>query len=317
LSSKPFPISGLESNPFSTAIDEKGYYHTEANGLIAEELLHGIESRRGFLLLVGERGVGKTSLLLQLLPVLKREKVATSVVLETLTAREDLLPAIAREFGLTIPPSFTLSNVFAVLQQYILDRNAAGKNCVIVVDEAHNLKASALEALRMLAGIKETGGGNAVQILLVGQPEILDRLDQPRLRRLRGLIGTFRKLPPLSRSEVKSYVTFMPANAGARLRPSRTAFCLLWMTTRGNIRLIDLIMERTLHTLAGDSRQKLTARIMLDALKDISSGQVEVARRLRTIRLKLLALACVFILLVAAACAAAIFLPSLLSSHGL
>lgn len=152
-----FEALGLDKNPFSMAADTEGYFHTDATKQILDELAFGILSRKGFLLLTGEVGVGKTSLLYQLLKRLEDERLVTSWIFNTMLNKEELLLAIARDFSLDPPKTANVAQLIEILQAYLVEQNAQNNNCAIIVDEAHNLSLPALEALRMLSNL-EAGG---------------------------------------------------------------------------------------------------------------------------------------------------------------
>lgn len=272
---------GLDHNPFSSAACTTGYFQTMRTKSILEELYYGITSRKGFLVLEGEVGVGKTSLLYQLLAMLEKEKLSTAWVFNTILERKDLLLAIAKDFELPVTDSMSLAHLLEQLNTFFLEQYNQGYNSAIIIDEAHNLGAPALEALRMLSNL-ESEGHKLVQILLVGQPELKQLIDQPNLRQLRSRIGIYLTLDTLSCNDTKRYVDFKLSNAGSELPVSSRAYTLLWHGSRGNTRMINLIMERALYAIMAFGKHMLNTRIMRAALKEIAGYQTDVARALRT-----------------------------------
>lgn len=274
-----FSILKLDANPFSSSACTKGYFHTANTKRILEELHHGIRSRKGFLVLVGEVGVGKTSLLYQFLHSLEGEKLATAWVFNTLLDRKELLLAIARDYDLEADEKTNLARLIEALHRFFLDRYAKGYNCAIIVDEAHNLSPETLEALRMLSNL-EKEGEKLVQILLVGQPELKEKLDQPNLRQLRSRVGIFLTMDPLDREETSRYVQYKLASVGAEIPVTKAAVARLWKATGGNSRMVNLIMERALYGLVANGASDVNRKIMDEALGEIASYQIEVAERL-------------------------------------
>ena len=274
-----YHILGLEGSPFSPATSPYGYFRTEQSAQILQELCFGVASRKGFILLLGEVGVGKTSLLLQLLKELQAVKgLTTAWVFNTAVSRSGLLSAIIADFGLTVPQGAPVAEMIGTLHAHFLKVNASGGNCAIVIDEAHNLSAQALEALRMLSNL-EAGGHKLVQIILAGQPELDERLDRPDLRQLRSRIYIHRTLQPLSKQEAQEYCFFKLSSAKEGIELKKSAFRLLWSASRGNLRMIHLVMDRVLHGLVVHGSRRITAGIMDEALKELAAHQRVIARR--------------------------------------
>ncbi|PTN34884.1 ExeA family protein [Desulfonatronum sp. SC1] len=272
-------ILKLDANPFSPSAFTKGYFHTANTKRILEELHHGINFRKGFLVLVGEVGVGKTSLLYQFLHALEGENLATAWVFNSLLDRKELLLAIARDFGLEADDDLNLARLIELLHRFFLDRSAQGHNCAIIVDEAHNLSLETLEALRMLSNLEQEEK-KLVQILLVGQPELKEKLDRPNLRQLRSRIGIFLTLDPLGKKDTTRYVQYKLASVGAELLVEQAATDRLWQATQGNLRMINLIMERTLYGLVAYNATEINLKIMNEAVTEIAEYQLDVAARL-------------------------------------
>ncbi len=274
-----FESLGLDKNPFSMAADTEGYFHTDATKQILDELAFGILSRKGFLLLSGEVGVGKTSLLYQLLKRLEDENLVTSWIFNTMLNKEELLLAIARDFSLDPPKTANVAQLIEILQTYLVDQNTHNMNCAIIVDEAHNLSLPALEALRMLSNL-EAGGRKLVQILLVGQPELKARLDEPKLRQLRSRITIYRELAPFTPEETERYVNFKLSSASSQFRLAKGPAKAVYQATLGNTRMINLIMERALYAAVAFGDRDLSMRAVKAAVAEIATCQVEVADRL-------------------------------------
>ncbi len=279
-----FQALGLQGNPFSPATSTKGYFHTPATQRILEEIHFGVTHRRGFLLLIGEVGVGKTSLLLQLLDQLHSEtngSLSTAWVFNTVMNRTELLHAIATDFGLTPPQSASFSDLLSLLHDFFLRVSSNGGNCAIIVDEAHNLDGATLESLRLLSNL-ESEERKLVQIVLSGQPELQSRLDQNEFRQLRSRIAISNVLPPLGKKEIKRYVDFKLSSTRSQLALPPRAVPPLWNATWGNVRLINLIMERALHVMYAMGQTRLTPKVVRAGIAEIASFQKDI--RVRAVR---------------------------------
>ena len=273
----PFTRLHIEGNPFSMATGGGAFFHTPATRTILEELLHGILTRKGFLLLMGEVGVGKTSLALQLFSRLEAEPVDLAWVFTTMFSKEDLFRAICHDFGLSPELHWTLLDHQRALQEFFLERYQAGRIPLIVVDEAHNLNFESLEALRLLGNF-EFGGTKLVQVLLIAQPELGDRLQDPSLRQLKSRIAMARTLPELTSQELTDYTHFKLSGAGSNLRLTPWGARILWRATHGNLRLANLVLERALYACMALDATALNRRVMAAAAQEV--GQERGARRL-------------------------------------
>ena len=259
----------LEFNPFSIAINQDSYYETAATRRIMELIVYGAETRKGFLLLSGEVGVGKSSLLLRLLARLKARGMVSAMVVNSLLDKRELLESICADFGLKQRSGLTTSHLLIVLHTFFLHQFKKGRNCVILVDEAHHLGFEALESLRMLANL-ETGGVKLVQVVICGQPELREELQTPRLRQFASRISIAADLPSLTRAETGGYVEFKLAQAGSQIRPSGQALDLLWQASLGNPRTVNLLMERCLYAMVARGRDVIDERIMRAAIQDLA-----------------------------------------------
>ncbi|GAB6057700.1 ExeA family protein [Desulfonatronum parangueonense] len=259
---------GLGFNPFSIAINQDSYYETAATRRIMELIVYGAETRKGFLLLSGEVGVGKSSLLLRLLDRLKSRGMVSAMVVNSLLDKRELLESICADFGLKHRPGLTTSHLLIVLHTFFLHQFKKGRNCVILVDEAHHLGFEALESLRMLANL-ETAGVKLVQVVICGQPELREELQAPRLRQFASRISIAADLPALTRAETHGYVEFKLAQAGSQIRPSAQALELLWRTSQGNPRTVNLLMERCLYAMVARGRDVIDERVMEAAIQDL------------------------------------------------
>ncbi|MGE4299419.1 MAG: AAA family ATPase [Desulfovibrionaceae bacterium] len=307
MSSEVYQALGLQSNPFPAGACSDHYYHTEATRRILEELHYGLLSRKGFLVLIGEVGLGKTSLLLQLLDRLGTENLATAWVFNTALKKDEILHAIARDFGLDVPPSANLSQTIEVLHQFFLENHRQGKNSAIIIDEAHNLDFQSLEMLRMLSNL-ELAGDKLVQILLVGQQELKARLWQQELRQFRSRINIFVEMPHLTRAETAGYVNYKFHTVGSLLQLEGRALDLVHLASQGNLRMINLIMEKTIYAMFSMGLNQVGQQAVSASIEDIAPCQPEIADRLRRNRRSSLMTKSIVALVFTAALATALIL---------
>ncbi len=239
---------GLTSAPFPVSPDAEHFFFTAGIESVVSELLHGLLTRKGFLVLTGEVGLGKTTICRRLLQSLEEQGgVDTSLVIHTLCQGKELLDAINADFGIR-ELGVDLRGGLDALNRFLLERNAAGRNCVILIDDAQNLDAESLELVRMISNL-ETGAEKLVQILLVGQPELITRLEQEALRQLRSRIAIHAQVRDFDLAETRQYLFFRLNSAGhtGRLVIPEASVRLLHRLSRGNPRRIHLLMDRALY----------------------------------------------------------------------
>src|SRR5580693_1906989 len=174
---------GLRANPFNVNPDPRYLYLTRHTEEALACLTYGIQSRKGFVLLTGEVGTGKTTLINKLMEWLRLQQVATAFIFNSRMDVPQLLDYMMADFGIPCD-SKSKSELLQRLYNWLLDRYRAGETAVLVIDEAQNLSDEVLEEIRMMTNL-ETFTEKLLQIVLVGQPELEQRLKQPQLRQLR------------------------------------------------------------------------------------------------------------------------------------
>ncbi len=237
---------GLREQPFSLTPDPRFLWlsDTHREGLAA--LTYGITRRKGFLLLTGEVGTGKTTLLRAALGQIPPD-TDTALVLNTIgLSPVDLLKLIAAEFGLEGRFETTADYLIA-LNRMLLQRLRAGRNTVLIIDEAQNLDAGALEEVRLLSNL-ETDTEKLMQIVLTGQPELLRKLSQPGLRQLRQRIAIEHHMEPLTLDQIQPYLSHRIEVGGsqyAEVFQPGVESTFYWFS-QGCPRLISLLADRVL-----------------------------------------------------------------------
>src|SRR3982074_2797066 len=194
----------LRANPFNVNPETRYLYLTRQTEEALAYLTYIIQSRKGFVLLTGEVGTGKTTLINKLLEWLRVQQGATAFIFNSRLNTTQFLDFMMADFGITCE-SRLKSQVLLRLYNWLLDRYRAGETAVLIVDEAQNLSEEVLEEIRLLTNL-ETFTEKLLQIVLVGQPELEQKLKRPQLRQLRQRLTLRAKTHPLTLEETKAYV---------------------------------------------------------------------------------------------------------------
>ncbi|MDE3066962.1 MAG: AAA family ATPase [Verrucomicrobiota bacterium] len=241
---------GLTRPPFDLTPNPSFLFHSAKHREALNHLLFGIRERKGFVQLTGEVGAGKTTLCRAALEQLDG-RFSTALILNPVLSAGELMKAIAREFGLPIH-SLNLDRLetLALLNEFLLKQAEQNRETVLIIDEAQDLTDELLEQVRLLSNL-ETDHGKLVQIVLLGQPELRDRLNHPRLRQLRQRITVRYHLAPLTRFETGQYVQHRLELAGSKGAPffTRPALWRVFRYSSGIPRLINAVCDKAL--LAG------------------------------------------------------------------
>jgi type II secretory pathway predicted ATPase ExeA len=243
--------------------------HQEALGY----LRYGLESQAGFVVVTGEIGSGKTTLLQTLLRNLDSQTTVGRIVNTILEPRE-LLETILIDFGLD-PAGRSKPLLLRDLAQYLVDQRLAGRLVLLVIDEAQNLSLAALEELRMLSNL-ETEKSKLLQIVLVGQPNLREKMSEPELEQLRQRITVSYHLPPLDAEETWNYVNHRLRRAalGAPLEFPRDATDLVHSRSRGVPRLINVICDAALVFGYAEERRQIDRSLIADVLTELEATGV-------------------------------------------
>jgi type II secretory pathway predicted ATPase ExeA len=201
----------LRDEPFGVSPDGRFFLPTEQHREAIATLYYGIHQRRGFGLLVGEPGLGKTSVLVQLLKRLEME-AETAWLPHPYFDKTTVLESILTSLGIDATPS--LAQNHRIFYEYLIKTQRSGKTCVVVVDEAQNLSRDTLEAIRMLSNF-ETPSEKLVQFVLSGQPALLDTLHRPDCEQIRQRVNVTARLTPLDPRAVREYMEHRLTVAGA------------------------------------------------------------------------------------------------------
>ena len=236
---------GLDEAPFRIT-PHTDFFYTGANrGPILDALLYALQDEEGIIKVSGEVGSGKTMLCRMLLERLG-DRVDTVYLANPSLSQQEILAAIGDDLGLELPPGGT-HGMTRVLQKALLERHAAGRRVVLLIDEAHAMPPESLEEVRLLSNL-ETRQGKLLQIVLFGQPELDSRLAQQDLRQLRERITQHFQLDPLPQADVAAYLDFRLRAAGYRgPNPfSRAAIELIAAASEGLTRRINILADKAL-----------------------------------------------------------------------
>jgi general secretion pathway protein A len=262
---------GLSQAPFNITPDPSFLYLSASHREGLAQLSYGIRARKGFVVLTGEVGTGKTTLIHALLNDLKGS-AQTALIFSTIVSPADLLRSVCEEFGLIEPkrPLQDIHDYLVSLNEFLLESYRKGENCALIIDESQNLSAEVLESIRLLSNF-ETSKDKLLQILLVGQPELAVRLNSPDLRQLKQRVMLRHHLRTLSLQECCEYVSNRLKVAGGD-RPIFTPNALESIHTySGGIpRIVNVLCDNALLTGYALGRKEIDTGIIREVAEDLS-----------------------------------------------
>lgn len=272
------PFFNLREPPFNLTPDPHFLFLSSQHEEALSHLLYGIHERKGFVEITGEVGTGKTVLCRALLEQLD-DSVSTALIFNSYLTRTELLEAISSDFGLATEGA-TGAVVIDRLNTYLLSEFSAGRNAVVVIDEAQNLEPTVLEQLRMLSNL-ETARGKLLQIVLVGQPELRAKLGLPGLRQLDQRIAVRFHINELSRAEMEQYIMHRLQVAGADngITFSRYALQLIYRYSGGLPRRVNLLCDRALMTAFVHETRRINGAIVRQSARDLNGGRQTLSAR--------------------------------------
>ena len=258
---------GLRDSPFGLTPDPRYLFLTDAHKEAIASVTYGLQERKGFVLILGEVGTGKTTIIRHILGRLGPDTKA-AFVFNPAIGFEELLRVVLRE--LEVPCRSRLrTEMVETLHRFLLDEAVAGRVVALIIDEAQHLSSTVLEELRMLSNL-ETTRSKLLQIILVGQPELGAKLARPELRQVRQRVGLVAELRPLSRSETRDYIRHRLEVAGADQRAifTRRALRLIHRGSAGIPRLINIACDKALILAYGAGRRRVNRGLVAAALED-------------------------------------------------
>jgi general secretion pathway protein A len=265
---------GLERNPFKTNPDPSYLFLHERTRAAMEDMASAIQARKGLILLTGEAGTGKTTLLNCLMESLRQEKTPVSFIFNPSLEVSDLFELMLADFRIPLYPS-SKGSILARLNQWLMDGYLRGRNAVLIVDEAQGLPIQVLEEIRMLLN-EETPREKLLQVVLSGQPELEEKLRRPEMRDVRQRIGVRCRTTPFSRKETDGYIQRRLSVAGATNQNVflPEAIDALHRYSRGIPRVMNLLCEYALVRAAVSKVRPLPAYFVEEAARQLQFDEV-------------------------------------------
>lgn len=264
---------GFKEKPFNITPNPRfiflGKHHRDAFA----HLLYGINRHSGFIVLTGEVGTGKTTLLRTLLSQLENEEHHTALIFNPCLSAQELLRNINREFGIPAE-GLSTAELLDQLNQFLLRQNRDGKTVVLVIDEAQNFEPSVLEHIRLISNL-ETETDKLIQIVLAGQPELTRLLERTELRQLGQRITVRYLLGSLDFEDLEAYISHRLEKAGGwnAVTFSPAALKAVYKASKGIPRLINIICDRILLICYTEETRKVDAKIAAQAIRETRPEQ--------------------------------------------
>ena len=262
---------GLNRNPFEISPDPYFLFATARHNEALASIWHGVLRHKGFIVVTGEVGTGKTLLVRCLMELLRRQNIASANVFNPCLSPLEFLRYIVGDLGLKISNN-DKGTLLLALNTFLIARYRQGLTTVLVVDEAQHLQPELLEEIRLLTNL-ETSQQKLLQIVLVGQPELDQKMDSPSLRQLKQRIALRCRLEPLQEDETSGYVRRRLDRAGANSHASTmfppATMAVIYRYSRGIPRLINTICENALIAAYAERSQCVSAEIVEEVAHDL------------------------------------------------
>lgn len=263
---------GLREVPFGPTPDPKFLFQSTRHREALAQLVYGVQERKGFIVLTGEIGTGKTTLLRTLLSRIDPETPVAYVHNSALEI-DGLLEYVLQDWGAKSTAT-TQAQRLCELNEFLIDQHGKGTSPILVIDEAQNLSVDTLEKVRLLSNF-ETNQQKLMQILLVGQLELRDTLNRPELRQLKQRIGLRCHIGPLSAEETRLYIRHRMRIAGATDNGIFTDAAVQRIAeySRGIPRVINIVCDHCLLSGYADEKRRIEARAVDEAVEYLEEGE--------------------------------------------
>jgi general secretion pathway protein A len=260
---------GFSENPFSLSPDPAFFYRSEQHEEALANLVYGVQARKGFIVLSGEVGTGKTTMLECLRDYLEAQYIEFAFIFNSRINSEQFFEMIAYDLDLPCPRTSKTEVLFA-LNQLLVEQTQEGRTVVLIVDEAHNLDWDVLEEIRLLGNL-ENRNGKLLQIILAGQPELDRKLDAPNLRQLKQRIVLRCNLQPFTLRDAMEYMESRLQIAGM---PEQNIFseemmAEIHLRSQGIPRLINAICDNLLLTAFAQESKTANVEMLDEVCKDM------------------------------------------------
>ncbi len=246
----------LKENPFKLTPDVDFFYMSSVHQEALASLEYLLSSEEGFAVIIGEPGTGKTITIRKFLSQIP-DNVEYAYILFPNLSPEELFMAILEDFGIQLSDKVSKNKLFSTLRDFLIQKRKEGKKVLVIIDEAQNLPVETLEELRILSNL-ETDKEKLLQIILLGQPELEEKLNSTDLRQLRQRISILTHLSNLDYREMVDYINYRLSKAGnSTIRITEKAYKAIYKYTQGNLRLINLLMERALMSAFVENKHQI------------------------------------------------------------
>lgn len=269
---------GFYQDPFKRTPDVDFYYPTQMHVDALDTLQYLIHSDEPFAVLTGEPGTGKTITIKKFINELPANIVSAYILFPNLTP-EELFMAILEDFNIHVDKSLTKNALFAKLRDFLIEIGSVGQKAVIIIDEAQNLPNETLEELRLLSNL-ETEKDKLLKIILAGQPELDEKLNEESLRQLKQRVTLYVKLDNIKQEDIKNYIYSHLEKAGkSYVKIHSGVVKRIAKITKGNPRLINTLMERTIIAAFLDNSHTITENHLISALSSVNNVMATAHKR--------------------------------------
>ncbi len=266
---------GLKEKPFEITADPRFLYLSESHKEALAHLVYAVQEKKGFAVITGEVGTGKTTLVQTLLMRMDGSVRTAFLFNPKLDSSNEFLQSICEDLEINVEKG-TKGDYLARLNSFLMDCYTKNVNVVLIIDEAHTLSPQLLEEVRLLTNL-ETPNNKLLQVVLVGQPELDITLDQPQFRPLKQRISVRYSLQPLNLKEVKEYIKRRLRVAGARSTYLFTPKALkkIYQYSKGIPRLINIVCDNALINGYGSEKRVIGDDVIQEVISDLagSSGR--------------------------------------------
>ncbi len=269
----------LRREPFHITPDPEFLFLSPSHKQALASIIYGVEERKGFVAVVGEVGVGKTTILRSYLERVDKQDLKIIYVFNPNLPFEGLLDTILRELALE-PATGDVFKMVNLLHHALIEEYKCGRNVVLIIDEAQNMPVATLEDLRMLSNL-ETSKDKLLQILLIGQPELENVLNRNELRQLKQRIAIYSTIKPLTADESLAYINYRLAKVALTGEPAFTAGALKLIVKKamGIPRLMNILCDNALITGFGYEKKPVTKSIAREVIADFQGSSAPRYRR--------------------------------------
>ncbi len=262
---------GLKEKPFNVTADPAFLFFSRRHKEAFSHLIYGIKERKGFLEITGEIGTGKTTLCKALLNSLDKD-VKSALILNPDLSKFQLLKTILQDLEVAFEKKSGFS-LLAKLNEFLIQQLSQGSNVVLIIDEAQNLKTSTLEQIRLLSNL-ETEKEKLLQIVLVGQPELRDKLKSPKLTQLRQRISVRYHILPLDRDEIVRYIEHRLSVAGSAnsVKFTKEAIEEIYKYSQGIPRLINILCDKALLAAYVAETKSIPQELIIKCIEELEGN---------------------------------------------